>query len=581
MDKLVELARSQAVRRTAVGLYVLALAGVVGAFFIISLFEVENSTYLLAHDTIEKGRPNAVRGVVFDTPTGKFVRDATVEVSLYDFEWGGESTVQKIVEQKLEGTQIASGRTEPTGHIQLQMKPPGSVEPGTYAIVVHATGQKVSENYYTGRDIQVVPRGASDLAWPEKTHRLPEDNRPDHDEVATNTRGPIAVDLLPRDGGVIRGVESTVYLRTYYRDTGEPVRATVELAEVKGINETTLPEAVKTDAMGLARVRWTPGTDQNWTVRVSDAAERKYPDAPSELEDDDQEEPEQGEATLGEATLRITTVPAQYSMTLSDSLVEPGGQIEGYVKSLNRSGGMMVDLYDGDAWTVADAFGMQEGASGLRLTVPTYDGIGKLQRVQVYGGIYGVGRAWDSKYVWLTEDTDRGGQKEALREVISFHAEHTGDRYFEFLDEQDAPGADTADDKELSRWARAYLDSIPTHFDPPPELINSEKEAKARMDEWKSGIKSRLIYLTGFGLFVGMMVVLYFVVMGIRSSREHDQMLREVDTDLAIDGNLDEDAEDVVHAARVDDWIVWFQVAIVVTTLAFFAAGILLLLSFM
>jgi hypothetical protein len=581
MDKLVELARNQTVRRAAVGLYVLALASVLGAFFIISLFEVENSTYMLAESTVEKGRPNAVRGVVFDTPTGKFVREATVDIALYDSGWEGDATVQTIVEKKLEGTELASGPTEPTGHVHLQMRAPASTEPGEYALVVHARGQRVSENYYAGRDIEVVPRQPTRLEWPTKTHRLPADNRPDHEEAATNSRGPIAVDLLPRDGEVIRGVESTVYVRTYYRDTGEPVRATVDVTEVKGLNETPVPEQVKTDAMGLARVRWAPGTDQNWTVRVRDAAPRQHSDAPSGLEDDDDTQSDDDQPELGEATLRITTVPAQYSMTLSDSLVEPGEPIEGYIKSLNRSGGMMVDLYDGDEWTVADAFGMQEGASGLKLTVPRYEGAGKLQRAQVYGGIYGVGRAWDAKYVWLTSDTSEQGRQRALREVIAFHADNTNDPYFGFLVEHDAVGSETASAKQLDRWMRAYLDGIPTHFDPPPELINSEKAAKERMEEWKSGIKSKLIYLTGFGLFVGLMVVLYFVVIGIRSSREHQQMLRDVDTELAIDGELDEDARDVVHAARADDWLVWLQIAIVVATLAFFAAGILLLLSFM
>ena len=575
MDKLVELARNQTVRRAAVGLYVFALAGVVGAFFIVSLFEVENSTYLLGDATVEKGRPNAVRGVVFDTPTGRFVRDAKIDLSLYEFEWDGESSVQNIVEKQLSGTEIASGATEPTGHFQLQMEPPEAVETGDYSLVVHATGTRVSEDYYAGVDVEVAPRAPTELDWPTKTHRLPEDNRPGHDEAATNSKGPIAVDLLPRDGEVIRGVESTVYVRTYHRETGEPARATVQFNEVKGINETELPSTVRTDAMGLARVRWTPGTDQNWKLEVLDASS---PSEETEVESDDGDEEEPENST---ATIRITTVPAQYSMTLNDSVVQAGEPLEGYVKSLNRSGGMMVDLYDGDEWTVAASFGMQEGASGLRLTVPEYEGIGKLQRVQLYGGIYGVGRAWDAKYVWLTDDTSEDGRQAALREVIEFHADHTDDPYFDYLRRTDAAQSDTAGAEKLSRWTRAYLDAVPTHFDAPPELINSEKQAKERLDEWKSGIKSKLMYLVAFGLFVGLMVVLYLVLMGIRSSQAHKQDLRDVDTDLAIDGEVDGLDEDVVSAARADDWVVWLQIAIVVTTLIFFAAGILLLLSFM
>jgi hypothetical protein len=571
MDNIVEIARSKTVRRTAVGLYVLCLAGVLGAFFIISLFEVENSTYMLGHDTVEKSRPNAVRGVVFDTPTGKFVTDATVDLSLHDFEWDGESSVQRIVEQQLEGTEIASGTTEPTGHIHLQMQPSDDVEPGDYALVVHATGQKVSKDYYAGLDVEVVPREPAELDWPDRTHRLPEDNRPDHDEAATKSDGPVAIDLLPRDGEVIRGVESTVYVRTYDRESGEPVSATVLFNKVEGINETELPAKVTTDRMGLARVRWTPGTDQNWQLEAIDA------DMPS---DDDTSAGEEADDDTSTATIRITTVPAQFSMELSDSVVEPGQTVEGYVKSLNRSGGMMVDLYDGDAWTVAEAFGLREGASGLKVTVPEYDGIGKLQRVQLYGGIYGTGNAWDAKYVWLAEDTDEAGRQAALREVIAFHADHTDDPYFAYLHDNDAAQSDTAGEKELRRWTRAYLDGVPRHFDAPPQLINSEKKAKERLEEWKSGIKSKLMYLVGFGLFVGLMVVLYFVMMGIRSSQEHKRQLRDVDTELAISGDAADDV-DAVHAARADDWVVWLQIAIVVTTLIFFAAGILLLLSFM
>lgn len=571
MDKIAELARSQTVRRTAVGLYVLALSGVIGAFFIISLFQVENSTYLLGDNTVEKGRPNAVRGVIFDTPTGQFITNANVDLSLYDFAWEGESSTQRIVEQDLDGASLASGRTAPTGHVHLQMKTPDSVEPGDYSLVVHATGPRVSEDYYAGIDVAVEAREPTGTDWPTKTQRLPEKQRPDHEQAATALEGPIAIDLLPRDGEVIRGVESTVYVRTYLRESGEPVSATVRFEKVEGINATKLPERIRTDKMGIARVRWNPGTDQNWEFIVEDA------DMPDGVDSDPSAKDAEEASEQSSATIRITTVPAQFSLTLNNSVAAPGDEVEGYVKSLNRSGGMMVDLYDGDEWTVAEAFGLQEGSSGLRVKVPSYDDMGKLQRVQLYGGIYGTGNAWDAEYVWLAEGRDEDSRHKALREIIAFHADHTDDPYFDYLNSRDVAAADI---QQLDRWTRAYLDGIPVHFDTPPVLINNEKWAKEQLDTWKSDIKSKLMYLVAFGLVVGLMVVLYLVVLGLRSSREHQQMLRDVDTDMAIAGGVsDDDAE--VDDARVDDWVAWLQIVIVIATLIFFAAGILLLLSFM
>lgn len=576
MEKLIALAGHPATRRVAIAGYVAAMVGLIGAFFIISLFRVEHSTYLTAAPTLEKGRPNAARGVLFDTPTGQFVRDARIRLSLHEEPWEGPSTADDLADRLAEAgprrlydhrpsQQVADARTQPTGLFHLQMTPSDTLEPGLWSLIVEAEGPMVREAYRAGAAVEVMPASRSALTWPQQIHRLPEEERPRHEDAVRTSEGPVVIDVLPRDGEVVRGLENIVYLRTYDRETGRPLSTTVEVEQVEGINQTELPATIETDQMGLAQVTWTPGTDQFWDLAVRPA--------------DDQD------AGASTARLRITTAPAQFSLTLMNSIAVPGRPVEGYVKSLNRSGGMMVDLYDDEDWTLARAFGLGEGDSGLRFEMPDYEGMGKLQRVQVYGGIYGTSRTWDSRYLWLASGRSRADLGTALDEVVAFHADHSDDPYFAFLAEHGVRAASLADATQLAGWLRASLDAIPRRFTPAHALINSEKEAYEALEAWKSDIKRRLKTLTALGLLIGLMVVMYAVVLGLRRDREHRQALREADLEMAFEADFEGDAtgwdEDPLLASRADDWVTWLQVAIVVTILGFFAAGILLLLSFM
>ncbi len=544
-------------RRAAIVLYVVCLAALIGVIVSVSLMQVEHAAYVQASPTLEKGRPNAMRGVVLDAPTGHFVRRAGIEVSLVDGAYEGDDGLEGL--SKRPSTLAAKGQTEPSGHVHLDARVPEDWRVGEQALVVRAHGAQ-TENFRAGSAVSVVERSAPTDYWPERTERLPKDDDRRHTKTVASSDGPIAIDLLPADGRVSRGLKSEVFLRTTERETGRPVSVELVFDKAEGMREGELPEKLRTDELGLARLHIVAMTDQSWTLSST---------------------PEGEEGEKSSAKLHVITVPTQVALEMNEPLAVSGEPADGVVYSLFRSGGVMVDLYNGDDWVDAAAFGIRPDRSGVRAKVPALDQKGLLYRVQVYKSIYDAGGAWDVEYLVAADGRELDDYQQAAPKLAAYVAERTDDPYFDHLARSDAFVA-TIDKAKLRRWIGAMLQTVPRHYDAPPLLINSQKAARDKLEAWKDGVKDDLMLLTAIALLIGLAVVGYLVVLGVKSYQKQNQMLRDVEFELSLDeepsGEAAGELDKSINQANV---VAGLQIFIVVATLVFFTLGILLLLSYL
>ncbi len=569
-------------QRGAIVAYVACLVGLIVVFVFVSMMQVEHSAYIQAASTLEKDRPNVMRGMVLDAPRGTRLTGAVVEVELLDGPYEGEATLERL--SQLDPTQIARGRTERSGYVHLVAEVASDRGTGEQALVLRAESSKIEE-FRVGRTIEVVERSVARDYWPERTERLPEDDERRGVEIVRESEGPIRIDVLPADAQVSRGLRSRVYLRTTDRDTGAPVAAKLRFDEAEGMREGEFPEEIETDRLGLARVDFVPVTDQSWTL------EAQAEDRPNKQDNQDNqdEQDQQGQSEPSSAKLTIQTTPAQVSLHMQDVLAVAGRSVDGAVDSLSGSGGLMVDLYNGDDWVDARAFGLSREGSGVRVDVPELDDSGLLYRVQVYGSLYDPGGAWDIEYLVAADGRDLADYQQAAQALAEYIAEHNDnhagdDGYFGHLAEQNVFATATSR-TELRGWIEAMLMAVPRHFDAPPILINSQKQARDELDAWKEDVKGDLIVLTALALLIGLAVVGYLVLMGIRSYREQNRLLRDVDFEMSLDedeyGDYDQDSDELDRSIAEGNVVVGLQIFIVVMTLVLFTLGILLLLSYL
>lgn len=574
MDKLVDIARRPSVQRAAIVAYVACLAGLIVVFVFISMMQVEHAAYIQAAPTLEKERPNVMRGMVLDAQRGTRLTGAIVEVELLDGSYEGDETLERVSE--LDPTQIARGRTERSGYVHLAAEVPAERAAGEQALVLRAESSGIDE-FRVGRTIEVVERSVATDYWPERTDRLPEDDERRGAEIVRDSEGPIRIDVLPADAQVSRGLRSRVYLRTTDRDTGAPVAAKLRFEEAEGMREGKFPERLETDRLGLARVDFVPVTDQSWTLEAQAAGQSDQRDKRDKQGKQDQSEPSR-------TKLDIQTTPAQVSLQMQDVLAVAGRPVDGAVDSLSGSGGLMVDLYNGDDWVDASTFGLRREGSGVRVNVPELDDRGLLYRVQVYGSLYDPGGAWDVEYLVAADGRQLSDYQQAAQALAEYISEHSDDSYFGHLAEQNI-FATTTSRTELRGWIEAMLLAVPRHFDAPPILINSQKQARDELDAWKKDVKADLILLTALALLIGLAVVGYLVLMGIRNYRDQNRMLRDVDFEMSLDedeyGGYGQGAGELDRSIAHGNVVAGLQIFIVVMTLILFTLGILLLLSYL
>lgn len=617
--------RSRALRNTAIALYILCVAGLIAAYLSVSLTRVKYAVFMRADATFYAAETATARGVVLDPWLGQPFRRGEVLLGLgaRTMEDGAPArepeTRAETEADFLAQTPFVWARTriEPGGYFQVSAALPAEVAPGKYDLRMRAHvwdergGQRVEETFEL-----VVPVTVSDAprphdAWPPPTRRLAPDPKTAHRKPVELSEGPIEIDLLPADAQIPRGLSSVVYLRTRLRDSGAPVSTRVHFEEAKGMLERVQPAnlqtaGLQTDELGLARVELVAATDLLWTLRAGDApGEPSAPpqnDAPAPPENDAPTQP-----TPSRAKLRITTVPSQFSLQLNHVLALPDTAVDGRVASLYRDEGVMVDLYQHDAWHHADAFGLGPDISGIRVQIPPerlktseidrktpqtgakneYEtqyqqkpDVGDdlaLYRVQVYRSVYGADRAWDVDHLVGAAGDSLQDYQRAAHALAAHLAAHTQDPYFGWLAEHD-PFAQSTSKRALHTWLDAMLTALPRHLAAQPALIDTRHSGQRDLDVRIQKTQARLRTLTQVTLLIGLLIVVYFAMLGVAGYRRQQQLLRDVELEMALDAQGDMPT----HAPqdRWERWVVGAQVLIALGTFILFGLGVLMLLSY-
>lgn len=575
MSRLLAIVRSTWFRRSVIGLYVLTLALLIGAYIGISTFRVETATYLRMQSPIEKGRPNAMRGAVVETATGRFRRDVQLALNFGRDVEGSNSTGK---DRSL--GEVASDRW---GVIEAAVKVPESVEEGRGTLKLELTGPNLP-TFRASRDVSVVKSGDRGLDWPERTPRLTEKEQNEAIRRAvTESSGPIAVDILPRDGELVRGLESPFFIRTYERETGRPIRAKVRFETIEGVGKwgamhdgNGVPSEITTDRMGLARVSLSPVGGQKLELVAQELGK--------------QEEA----AGRGEATVRLHTVPAQFSLSATDRLVPGGRPLKGRVDSLFKSKRLFVDLFNGRDWIAARSVPVHRRRAEIDLKIPEQRDPHWLYRLQIYKGMYGAGDAWESAWFVRSKGNDTADYRNAIEKLSEFIAEHGDDRYFTYLREA-VPDAENArvDRDTWQRWLEAAALALPRHFEPVAPLFNTKKGDEELLKAWQQQTKGRLMLIIAAALVGALGVLLYIVIHGLMERREHNRRLAEVDLEMA-DAEVDPEMEDeeglesmeamgagVGAAGWMDGLSVILLVLVALATFVMFGLGLLMVLTFM
>jgi hypothetical protein len=566
-------------RRTApvaLGLYVASVIAVVGAYMAVSNKDVRQSALFQTSELLESGRASALRGGFLDAQTGQFQPVRDVRFELLEPESG-----QRYV--------VGDGVVGRTGLIHTFVRPPEGLKAGSYRFRVSATYPD-GVQFSADGPIVVSSTDAGHreaLGWPRPSlredpseHPRPvveplagQDGKKDQDrETPDEEARRFDLSIYPGDGELIRGLGNVVYLRTTDRETGRPLPARVRLDEVKGIVDGELPREVVTNRLGLARIEWTPITDGHWKVSV---AERQR-SAPSEDHGDD------GEGWM----VRWRTVPAQFSITLAEPVARPGERARGRVESLYQSGGFFVDLYDGWRWLDSAAYGLGSEGGGFEVDVPpvvpgidAFDAARQplLYRVQVYQSLYVPSRAWDVAYMVRVEERSTAGYRDAAYGLMSFLADHLDDPYYGAMRESGL--LEMASSSELVEALDAWTRVIPRQFEAPREVVNTQQAARDALEQWKAEVKKDLMALTALIFLAGLVVLGYFVTLGVMRHR------REAALIAAVDLEVDDDDEDAYlrgqRAASLERVLVVLQGGMALLTIVAFALGILMLLSYL
>lgn len=603
--------RSRALRNAAIALYILCVAGLIAAYLSVSLSRVKYAVFMRADATIYADEVATARGVVLDPRLGQPFRRGEVLLGLgARTQADGAPAREPDARAETEAAFLADtphvwarARMEPGGYFQVSAALPASVTPGKYDLRMRAAvrdergGQRVEETFELTVPVTVSADARPDAPWPPATRRLAPDPRTAHLEPVELSEGPIEIDILSADAEIPRGLPTVVYLRTRLRESGAPVSTRVYFDESKGMTAQALPADLQTDHLGLARLELTAATDLLWTLRAGDAAES----APEKPADDAPAQP-----ITSQAKLRITTAPSQFSLQLNHVLARPNTSVSGHVTSLYRHGGVMVDLYQHDAWLSADAFGLDLDVSAVPVQIPenhsktdefstksaqnaqniesenqnqpdrAANGL-QIYRVQVYRSVYGTRHAWDIDYLVGAPDDRLQDYQRAAHALAAHLAAHTQDPYFRWLAEQN-PFAHSVSKRELYTWIDALLTALPRHFSLAPALIDTRLSGQHDLDARIQRTQARLRTLTQFTLLVGLLIVVYFAMVGMAGYRRQQRLLQDVELELALEAH-DDTAAHAPHD-RWERWVVSVQVVIALATFFLFGLGVLMLLSY-
>lgn len=501
-------------------IYVAYLVTIFAVYFAVSNRDIQISAFIQSADQWEVARPNALRAIFLNAPTGRTFSDGLVEMF-----FAGERTTPNIPSH---------------GHVHVSFSPDqkttGDQE---LKVVFTARGEDPFEvdSKLTVKDRNAhVPKFSKRRVEPESKKKL-----------VPSWEGSLKVGLLPTGVELARGLENTFYFVVYDATTNEPVRSSITISEVEGLLDGELKREYRTDSAGVAVAKIKPNTTIRLTLEVTEF---------------------DGERT-GAGKVNIFTVPSQFKIVPSDLIVRSEGAVEGSVQSLHRSGALFVDVYEHGVWRVADGFGVRKKDTGFRTKIPPVDA--PFVRVQIYHNLFDAGRAWDVVNYAIGDRDDCAGALRRVGAVVASSKSEQAPWARSFL--RSSVVTSNSNARNCRRWLHAMLLAIPAEFTKVPVLINSQERDRKELEAWRAEVQGDLKIATGLALFVGLLVVFLIALQGIARSREQERLFQEVDAEL-------EDGE-VLEVGGAERFLVLMRVVIIFVTLVLFAGAVMMLLNFM
>lgn len=511
--------------RAAVGACVLFLCALIAVYISVSLVDVQVAAYIQGPATLRQGAPNAIRGFIMNAPTGQLFSGARTRFVLNP---GAGQVV------------IGDGETQPHGYVHTTLDV-STASVGQHTVKLTATHPLI-DDFEADAQVDVGP--AHTPALPTFSSRAPDNLEKPTPRAWT---GALRVEPMAETPELVRGLPNLLALRVVGVD-GAPVAATVEVLKQEGPLEGEVPTEWHTDAFGVTSVRVKPVGGFRWTLRATSVGI---------------EPPLEGEGTLG-----FYTVPAQFSLEMTQNFLEPGGKAEGHVTTLYQSGGLMVDLWGDDRWVFADAFRISPSGAGLRVEAPK-SARPRLWRVQVYDDVFAPGKAWDARWMAVSPD---GRCRRAIDPTLDVLGEFARHRTWVDALRRVMAGAAPMTEAQCNLLLGSLLQGVPTHFEEAHLIFNSKAKAEQDLEAWKAEVKSWLHALIAVALLLAFVVVLVFVAQGVATAQVQRRMLQDVDLELAGDGRVDSAWDRIAHHGRI---------VLLVGTIALFCAGLLMVLKFM
>ncbi|RDV36648.1 hypothetical protein DV096_18060 [Bradymonadaceae bacterium TMQ3] len=563
------------VYRSAIALYVLMMLGLITASVAIGNRDVRSALYLTGSPTWNPHRPYALRALYFDAATG-----ARLAPDHFEVQWSAPNSPP-----------LATAEAGPGHYLHIQLPPndhlapthpatsPDALAPTHPATSPDALAPEGDTTAET-REICALARRQTvpdlrecwtiELREPPRTpsealqHAIgsPTSRDPDQDERRTaltddDPTSELAMQIGPVDGELVRGLPDTLWLRVFERDTGQPRRANLEITLERGLTQTPLPTSLTTDPLGLARLPVNAMTELTLKVIARPYAPTDAPASAS-------------------YTLRLPTVAAQFAVSLPRPYTIAGQSVEGSVNTILTDSPFMTDLFEGTSMIAANAFGSSKGSGGFTLPTPEANAPGPLARVQVYQSFFGAGDAWDIAHLLILKDgspqTLRQSTALLLEHLHTTHPDEHWDTYLDLLTPPHSPSVDTP--ARLTPLIEFALNRLPRDFQSPQPLLNTREEDRRELEDWKNEIQRDLYHMMIVVLLVGLLIVAYFALLGLRRLRRERSLLAEID--LEFDAPLTDNSD-----TRLEDLVTLFQAFIVFATIALFGLGIILVVSYL
>ncbi len=479
--------------KSAVVFYLLFLFGLAAAYLTVASQGIEYSITVSGDEEVCQGRPAALRVGVMDLAQGRYRVRAPLQVYLTD----GQQTQR-----------LFTGFTSPAGLADVNIEVPEQWPEGAASWEIRVPNPEGQAE--TAVVSVLVSECAEDRERVDIVAVDADDGEPKVENMGT---GPLRIDLVAEGGTLVDGLTSTLFIRVTHRDTGEPVRGTVDVTLVKGLVDGKFRPKVRTDPGGLAALKLTPVGNQKWKFSVT----------------------QDGVESARE--LIIKSMPTQHVVTVPSPVWRADEDLRVGVKSLRRSGEVYGDLYGPSAaWVHGVVAGVGERGGGFsipaRVASPPPTGFSVLH-VQAYADPLGPGGAGDMRYVLVPAVT--ASDREVLVQLLEAEAARGGEQAAQARVLSTWPWISQASEAATKRHIAYWLSLYPRDFVQPTVLMDSRRAQEAEMAHDKEGARETITWLLSIAGSFGLLVILWLVVGNYLAVRRAGQFAA-VELDLEMGG---------------------------------------------